>query len=252
MRSISKDSLRALVSTATLSELEAALSEDQEPKSDDTIQELLATAARESRLDVVNLFLAKYPSVPLDEKIVRITVSEGSVPIMKALLAREPSAINMPFDHYGSPLIVACMRRKSAEFLQYLLEFGADPNQDPDAATFPLAIVAALYKDPTVIDMLLQHGANLEGSGALGASARLGNQVMMRHLLKRGARPESDATCPTYGGSPLYTAVEAGHVGVAKILLQHGADLRAEDAKGMTPIDIAKKMEQEGKDMSHI
>ncbi|GKU21123.1 unnamed protein product [Fusarium langsethiae] len=228
------------------------LLQEEESPPDETVQELLATAARNSHLDVVKFLLAKYDSVSLNEEIVRCAVRLGSIPIMKALLAREPYAINMPFDHYGSPLIVACMGRKNNDYLQFLLEAGADPNQDPDAATYPLAIVAALFKDPAVIDILLQHGAKLERSGALGAAARLGNELMMGRLLERGARPETDAIRQTERETPLHTAVEAGHVGVTRMLLRHGDDAKGLDGNGMMPIDIAKKMQERGKDMSQI
>lgn len=252
MTSNSMDELIALASAGDLSQLETILLKEKEPPLDGTMQELLATAAKEAHTDVVNLLLTKYTSVPLNEEIVRNAVKSGSIPIMNALLARHPSAINMPFDHYGSPLIVACMGRKNIDYLRYLLEAGADPNQDPDAATFPLAIVAALYKDPTVIDILLHYGAKLECSGALGASARLGNEPMMSRLLERGAQPETDAIRSSERGSAFHTAVEAGHVGVTRMLLQHGADLKALDGNGMTPLDIAEKMQEKGKDMSQI
>ncbi|KAH7174176.1 ankyrin repeat-containing domain protein [Fusarium flagelliforme] len=252
MTSTFTDELFALASTGDLSQLETILLKEKESPLDETVQELLATAAKESHTAVVNFLLTKYASVTLNEEIVRNAVKSGSIPIMKALLARNPSAINMPFDHYGSPLIVACMRRNNIDYLRYLLEAGADPNQDPDAATFPLAIVAALYNDPAVIDILLQHGARLDRSGALGAAAQLGNEPMMARLLERGARSGTDAVRPSQRGSPLHTAVEAGHVGVTRMLLQHGADLKALDGNGMTPLDIAEKMQEKGKDMSHI
>ncbi|KAG8668291.1 hypothetical protein FPOAC2_07579 [Fusarium poae] len=252
MASASDNELITPASNGDLSQLETILSKYKESPPDETVQELLATAAKESHPDVVNFLLTKYASVPLNEAIVRSAVNSGSIPIMEALLARDPSAINMPFDHYGSPLIVACMRKKNIDYLQFLLKAGADPNQDPDAAAFPLAIVAALYKDPAVIDMLLHHDAKLERSGALGASARLGNEVMMARLLERGARPETDAVRPSERGSPLHTAVEAGHVGVTKMLLQHGADPKALDGNGMIAVEVAKKMQEKGKDMSQI
>jgi ankyrin repeat protein len=249
MISTSKDTLISLASAGDANRLKTVLSNDQESLSEDTIQDLLTAAAKSSQLEVVNLLLSQYPSVPLNEQVVRGAVNTGSIPTMEALLARDPSVITMPFDHYGSPLIVACMGRQKHEYLKYLLEAGADPNQYPDAATFPLAIVAALYKDPEVIDLLLSHGARLESSCTLGAAARLGNEVMIRHLLDRGARSDTD---DTIGGSPLHTAVRAGHVGVTKILLQYGADPKAVDNSGNTPIDVAEKMRQEGKDMSEM
>ncbi|KAI1073201.1 hypothetical protein LB507_010804 [Fusarium sp. FIESC RH6] len=251
MTSTSEDDLITLASPGDLSQLETVLSQEESP-SEEIVQELLAAAAKKPHLDVIDFLFTKYGSVPFNEEIVRNAVRSGSIAIMKALLAREPTAINMPFDHYGSPLIVACMGRNNIDYLQFILEVGADPNQYPDAATYPLALAAALYKDPAVIDILLQHGAKLERSGALGAAARLGNEVMMGRLLERGARAETDAIRPLEHGTPLHTAVEAGHVGVTRMLLEHGADPKALDGKGMTAVDIARKMQEKGKDMSQI
>lgn len=107
MTSTIEDRLITLSSVGDLSQLETILSEDEESLSDKTVQELLATAARASHLDVVNFLLTKYDLGSFNEEIVRNAVRSGSIPIMKALLAREPTAINIPFDHYGSPLIVA-------------------------------------------------------------------------------------------------------------------------------------------------
>ncbi|SPJ78219.1 uncharacterized protein FTOL_06608 [Fusarium torulosum] len=249
MASTFKDRLITLASAGDANRLKAILSADQESLSEETIQDLLTAAAKGSQIEVVNPLLSQYPSVPLNEQVVRGAVNTDSIPTMEALLARDPSVITMPFDHYGSPLIVACMGRQKYEYLKYLLEAGADPNQYPDAATFPLAIVAALYKDPAVIDLLLSHGARLESSGALGAAARLGNDVMIRHLLDRGARSDTDDKT---GGSPLHTAVRAGHVSVVKSLLQYGADPKVMDNSGNTAIEVAEKMRQEGKDVSEM
>lgn len=225
----------------------------QESPSQETIRKLLTTAAKSSHYELVTLLLEHYPSVSMDEEIVRAAVNTGSIPIFTALLARDPSLINMHFDRRGTPLIVACMGQQSVEYLQFLLEAGADPNQDPDAAAFPLALVAALYSNPAAIDLLLHHGASLERSGALAAAARRGNELMLRRLLERGARPESDATVMGTGASPLHVAVRAGHAGIARILLQQGgADPTVADVSGFTAIEAAKQMRLQGKDMSEM
>ncbi|KAM0331883.1 hypothetical protein ACHAPQ_005903 [Fusarium lateritium] len=249
MAPTSKAMLIALVLAGDTNRLETILPDDQESLSEETIQDLLTAAVKSSQLGVVDLLLSKYPSVPLNEQVIRGAINTGSIPTITVLLARDPSVTTMPFDHYGSPLIVACMGRQKYEYLEYLLEAGADPNQYPDAATFPLAIVAALYKDPAVIDLLLNHGARLEWSSALSAGARLGNEVMIHRLLDRGARPSTDGMA---GGSPLHTAVKSGHVRVARILLQYDDNMKAVDESGSTPFDIAEKMRQEGKDMSEM
>lgn len=247
-----EDSLITMASAGDVDQMRTLLTAGQESQSEETIQNLLMTAAKSSHLDVINFLLAQYPSVPLNEEIVRAAVNIGSISIFEALLARDPSLINMHFDRRGTPLIVACMGQQAVEYLRFLLEAGADPNQDPDAAAFPLALVAALYTDPAAINLLLQHGARLERSGALAAAARRGNEPMIRYLLDCGACLDADAPAIGTDASPLHIAVRAGHAGVARILLQHGADPNATDANGATTIEVAKQMRLKGKDISEM
>ena len=246
------DPLLDMASAGDVAQMRALLLARQEPPPEETIQNALTTAAKHSHLDIVKLLLSRYLSVPLNEEIVRVAVNTGSTPIFQALLAYDPSIINMQFDHRGTPLIVACMGRQDISYLNLLLEAGADPNQDPDAAAFPLALIAALYTDPGVIDLLLSYGAKIEHSGALAAAARRGNEIMLQRLLDRGARIEDDAPDIAVGSLPLHIAVKAGHLDVVKMLLENGADATVEDAGGATVFDLIKRMGDDGKDVSQI
>lgn len=247
MSSTLKDQLKILASTGDVDQMRNLLAPEKESLSQETIQELLTSAAKSTQIQAVSFLLSQHPSITLNEEIVRAAVNTGSIPLMQTLLAKDPSVINMQFDMRGTPLIVACMGRQNIEFLRFLLEAGADPNQDPDAASYPLALVAGLYKDTAGIDLLLRHGARIEHSGALSAAARLGNELMMRNLLDKGARPETDAPPTGTGASPLHVAVKAGHVGVARTLMQHGADPNATDGSGTSAIEVARQMKQQGK-----
>ncbi|KAK6008160.1 hypothetical protein QM012_000063 [Aureobasidium pullulans] len=250
-----KDALLNLATAGDLHQMRTLLTASQESPSEEAVQKLLAAAVQSSHLEVVEFLLDQYLSVSMNEEIVRSAVNTGSIPVFKILLARDPSIINMPFEKRGSPLIVACMGRQTSEYLEYLLESGADPNQDPDAASYPLALVAALYSDPDAIDLLLRYGARLEHSGPLAAAARLGNEPLMRRLFDSGARLEDDiyyVGAYTSLATPLHIAVERGHLGVVKILLQHGADPTATDDRGATVFDVARQMQNKGKDVSQM
>ncbi|KAF5529968.1 ankyrin [Fusarium phyllophilum] len=247
-----KDQLIALASTGDTKNMKAVISSTTEKPSKEIIQEVLITAIRNCQFDTASFLLPRYRSVPLNEEIVRAGINTGSIPLMQALLTKDPSVINMQFDMRGTPLIVACMGRQHVDFLRFLLEAGADPNQEPDAAAYPLALVAGLYKDTAAVDLLLKYGAKIEGSGALGAAARRGNEIMMRYLLEKGARPESDATSVGTGASPLRVAVGAGHVGIVRILMQHGANPNEADGTGTSPVELAKQLQQEGKATSEM
>ena len=241
-----------MASIGDTAQIRSLLSARQEPPSETIIQNALTIAAKSSHLEVVELLLNQYPSVPLNEELARGAVNTGSILIFSTLLTHDPSIINMQFDHRGTPLIVACMGRQNVSYLAFLLKAGADPNQDPDAAAYPLALVAALYTDPGVIDLLLSYDAKIKHSGAIAAAARRGNERMLKRLLERGARIEDDDTGVASGSSPLHIAVKAGHLGVVRILVQHSADTTLRDATGATVLDVIRRMRDDGKDVSQV
>jgi hypothetical protein len=247
-----ENSLVFMTQAGDVAQMEILLSASKESPSEDLIQQLLTTATRSSHLNTMAFLLDRYPDVSPSEEVVRGAINTGSIEVVKALLTRKPSVVNMQFDRRGTPLIVACMGQQRAEFLEFLLEAGADPNQDPDGATFPLVLVAALYSDPAVIDLLLQYGACLEDSEALAAAARRGNETMVLRLLERGASPRADRS--SIGASsndlPLAIAVKFGHVEIVKILLQYGADPTTTDACGATRIKAAEEKKLGRKEVS--
>ncbi|KAF5976241.1 hypothetical protein FBULB1_7016 [Fusarium bulbicola] len=242
-----KHELLALAATGDTSKIKTLLSTSEQRPSQENFQEAITTAVKNYQYNAVRFLLPRSGSTSLNEETVRAGVNTGSIPLMQALLTKDPSVINMQFDMRGTPLIVACMGRQHVDFLRFLLEAGADPNQEPDAAAYPLALVAGLYKDTAAIDLLLKYGAKIEHSGALAAAARRGNEVMMQYLLEKGARPESDTTSVGTGASPLNVAVRVGHVGVVRVLMQHGAEPNAADGTVTSAIELAKQLQQEGK-----
>jgi len=251
-------SLAAASSAGDLDQLKALLPSDYKSISEETVQHLLNAAARGDKLDVVKFLLNQYPTVRLNEEIVRGSIYTRSIALFGALLARDPAIINMRFDMRGTPLIVACQSQQDVDYLRTLLEAGADPNMDPDTSTYPLALVASLsgYTDAAAIDVLLEYGAQPKGTGALAYAAMDGKEAMVLSLLKAGARPESEANAAPGGyhatPSPLHAAVIHGHDSVVKLLLQYGADPGATDNKGLTAMDHVKQMDVNGKDMSRM
>lgn len=98
----------------------------------------------------------------LNEETIRAAVYSGSIDLFATLLSKDPTIINYQFDRRGTPLALACQSQQPVNFLEFLLKQGADPNQDPDVAPFPLASVAAFYSDTSAAALLLEHGAKLE------------------------------------------------------------------------------------------
>lgn len=107
------------------------------------------------------------------------------------------------------------------------------------------AIVAA--RSPEMAQTLINHGAELQGTGVLHRAARDGKLPLMECFLNAGVdvnenlEPEGDAGYQKeVTGTPLHWAAYAGEMDAAKLLLARGAAKTAKDVKGRTPLDIAR------------
>ncbi len=151
------------------------------------------------------------------------------------------------------------------------LEQGVDPNVKNEAGKTPLHI-AAMYGYRDIVELLLDHGADPNardwgGQTPLHWVAGSGYPDVIELLLERGADPNArDA----HGNTPLHIAAMAkyfsdeaelmfkiapkilGPAGfpydrtdVVRLLLEYGADPTIENYAGMTPLDLAIKMEND-------
>ncbi|TGO27155.1 hypothetical protein BPAE_0046g00160 [Botrytis paeoniae] len=84
------------------------------------------------------------------------------------------------------------MTKQPLEFLEFLLNAGADPAQNPDCALPPLISVAEFYGDTRVPEALLKYGANVEVfDQAIETVFKWGNEPMELFFTER--REESKA-----------------------------------------------------------
>jgi hypothetical protein len=84
---------------------------------------------------------------------------------------------------------------------------------------------------------------NEHGATALGAAAHLGFMNPITLLLLNGA--SCNACSPVQMWTPLHAAAYGGNKDAVRILVAKGADVDAVEANGATPIDIAKKFEND-------
>ena len=101
---------------------------------------------------------------------------------------------------------------------------------------------AAENGDIPMIQLLLRHGAKIEGSANMGGPL---HQAVLRHhpemvafLLQNGAKTE---TYDNTHDSPLSLAAKNGQLQSARTLLRHGADRNSKDSDGKTPLDHARE-----------
>ena len=157
-------------------------------------------------------------------------------------------------------LAAAALRTGAAKLL---LESGANVNAENRRGATPLHYACDPRpksggtwdpaKQGELIDLLVQHGAKLEqvdrgGASALHRAVRARSPVAVRQLLKAGARV--DIRLGKSGSTPIHLAVQstgasgtAGAVSeqleIIDMLLQHGADPEAKDARGRSALDWA-------------
>jgi ankyrin repeat protein len=107
-----------------------------------------------------------------------------------------------------------------------LLDRGADPD---DGESVYHAVEA---QDTTCLRILLEHGATVRETNALGNAIR--NPEKVRLLLEHGdLRPQDDEL--------RVRLLHAREDEVARLLIAHGADLSIRDDDGLTPYDIAAR-----------
>ncbi len=219
-------------------------------------QSLMHWAAHYGRPKVMEV-LSSHGAPPLSDREIaqqRITnafsrISSGSgIPIVEKAL-RDGARINGK-DGRGQTALGAAVRdgvyeKNHVDLIQFLLEEGADPNQD-------------IYgnfrwgKDDPVVenslplnDFVMSNSASMNDEGGKSRlpafkNARKYAIRAMRLLLDHGARV---AGRDSVGRTPLHWAAKSDNVEAAKILLEEGAVRTHRDSRGATPLDLSESSE---------
>jgi ankyrin repeat protein len=120
--------------------------------------------------------------------------SGGDTPLMYAALYGDANSVrllldmgadpNARNDGGATPLLWAV---DDAEKTRLLLERGADVNIRSNDGRTPVLLAASQFGAGTVVKLMLDHGAKLEGQPVLSAAAAAGDETLMRLLIDRGA-----------------------------------------------------------------
>lgn len=121
-----------------------------------------------------------------------------------------------------------------AQVIELLLALGADPGTSEK----PLWN-AVMSKSVETVRLLVSHGANLNGSGLLLQAVEYADSdhLIVECLVQAGA--DVNVVRRFDGITPLHLAVEQGNVGMARLLLEHGADAHAINNCGKQPLQYA-------------
>lgn len=170
---------------------------------------------------------------------------EGDVPSI-ARLAAAGADLNAKDAHGRTPTLVAAFASQDTAF-KALVVAGADPNAQ-DEVGYDAVTIAAVADDPEFMSLALALGnrpnlihTNWDGT-ALIAASELGNDEVVRRLIKAGAPLDH---VNNLGWTALIEAIVLGdggprHVATVKALVDAGADATIADRNGMTPLQLAK------------
>jgi hemoglobin len=168
-------------------------------------------------------------------------------PADHAVAGGRAEALRLILDHVAPPLprygraLRGAAARGSVAMAELLLAHGADATQIG---------TGRWVLHPELAPLLASHGAAIDSSGSWIGAACTGNQgrkddpEYVRALLRYGARatdrrggPAGTTGVRALNATALHYAARAGFLNTIEVLLDHGADPRARDGLGRTPLD---------------
>lgn len=169
------------------------------------------------------------------------------------VLLRHGFDLNAHESEYIGDALVTSTRQGHVEFTRFLLEHGQNPNThhtvypgELEAITYAIAFENASLE---ILRLLLEHGAEIEGTGAAIAAAEVGNLEALEMLVEHGVDLEEsifwgiDTQDNPFDseGTALYRACRCGQSKAAEFLLSIGANGNARDAPGRSCVDVARE-----------
>lgn len=211
----------------------------------------LLQAISESRLEVSKLLLDHGADPHLED--------ENGDPAMIFAADKKNEQIARLLIEHGVPMdaknregLTALTRQISSASLddiELMLKLGADPNQPGSGGETPLIILAEILsaspndaREGAAMEVLIKHGADVNGTDDLGSSALLhAVQNATRATVEILVRAGADVNQPNKEGvTPLMVALaRKNEQGLIDFLLGHGADVKMRNAKGATTLMIA-------------
>ncbi|MHC9537914.1 MAG: ankyrin repeat domain-containing protein [Vulcanimicrobiota bacterium] len=160
---------------------------------------------------------------------------KGNLPITKLLLSNG-AALNIHDSQGATPLHMTADNGKR-EVAEYLISQGAEVDSTDLRGATPLHY-AVTFNHKDVAQLLIAHGADVNSRDTNGATPIFYVKApdMTELLVSKGA--DVKIRCGTLA-TPLHAASEGCPSEVLSILIDKGANIRAEDEKGRTPLHYA-------------
>ncbi|MBI4472880.1 MAG: ankyrin repeat domain-containing protein [Acidobacteria bacterium] len=166
-------------------------------------------------------------------------ITKGDAGAVKAMLAADPSLVTSKNDKGLSPILIAQYYRKQ-EIVDLLLKTGVELDVFEASATGQTGRVRKLIeRDPKLVNAF-----SIDGFFPLGLAVFFGHKETVELLLNAEADVHL-VTRETMKITALHSAIAAGRLDLAEMLLIRGANPKAQGEGGFTPMEEAKARRRE-------
>lgn len=140
-------------------------------------------------------------------------------------------------------LLVAA-REGQRDAARLLLAGGAEVDARGEAMSITPLMAAARRGESPLVRLLLEAGADpnavsKNGAGSLARTAITGDTATAEALLEAGADPSGVGSAAPPNTSPLWAAIAMKRPDLVRLLLEHGAEVNTGDSTSGTPFGIA-------------
>ena len=159
-------------------------------------------------------------------------IKQGDWAEVQRQLDADPSLIHVR-ENGLSPIMVAAYYQHR-EIASYLADKTVALTIFEASATGKINnILRLLARDPMLVNAYAE-----DGFQALGLACYFGHFDVAEYLIRAGA-PINSVSRNELNAAPIQSAAAAGHVKIAELLLQHGADPNIREQGGYTPLHAA-------------
>ncbi|KAL8824371.1 MAG: hypothetical protein Q9170_008183, partial [Blastenia crenularia] len=191
----------------------------------------------------------------VNDPLIYAANNSASTAIYDVLINEGGWDVNQYLEMEGDALTSAAYNG-NIELAEYLLAKGANPNSDHPLEEYTFLLIAGDENrrgsnKGKMLKLLLSHGANVKGTGALIAAAEHRNVEAVKMILEMRGEEVDLEEVEEYGtydgrklddmGTALYKVAAVGCVEIVDILLQKGASREFRDRMGRRPADVARE-----------